>query len=85
VKLTVDAERCMGHGRCYTVAPDLLTYDEEGFVSIRGQVIDVPDGDGGGAELPGAGPAPDPRRVGRIDSAHIDRAQVRAGSIREAG
>ena len=43
MKLTVDAERCMGHGRCYTVAPELLTYDEEGFVSIRGQVIDVPD------------------------------------------
>jgi ferredoxin len=42
VKMTVDADRCMGHGRCYTVAPDLLTYDEEGFVTIRGQVIDVP-------------------------------------------
>jgi ferredoxin len=43
VKLTVDADRCMGHGRCYGVAPDLLTYDEEGFVSIRGQTIDVPE------------------------------------------
>jgi ferredoxin len=43
MKLTVDADRCMGHGRCWTVAPDLLTYDEEGFVSIRGVVIDVPD------------------------------------------
>jgi ferredoxin len=43
VKLTVDAERCMGHGRCYTVAPELLTYDEEGFVTIRGMVIDVPE------------------------------------------
>jgi ferredoxin len=43
VKLTVDADRCMGHGRCYAVAPDLLTYDEEGFVSIRGRVIDVPE------------------------------------------
>jgi ferredoxin len=42
VKLTVDAERCMGHGRCYTVAPDLLSYDDEGFVAIRGLVIDVP-------------------------------------------
>jgi ferredoxin len=40
--MTVDADRCMGHGRCYTVAPDLLTYDEEGFVTIRGEVIDVP-------------------------------------------
>ena len=44
MKLTVDGERCMGHGRCYSVAPDLLTYDEEGFVSIRGVVIDVPPG-----------------------------------------
>ena len=43
MKLTVDFDRCMGHGRCYTVAPDLLTYDEEGFVTIRGQTIDVPD------------------------------------------
>jgi ferredoxin len=43
VRLTVDADRCMGHGRCYSVAPDLLTYDEEGFVSIRGQTIDVPE------------------------------------------
>lgn len=33
----------MGHGRCYTVAPDLLAYDEEGFVTIRGVVLDVPD------------------------------------------
>jgi ferredoxin len=43
VKITVDADRCMGHGRCYTVAPDLLTYDDEGFVTIRGQVLEVPE------------------------------------------
>ena len=43
MRLTVDADRCMGHGRCYAVAPDLLSYDEEGFVTIRGQVIDVPE------------------------------------------
>jgi len=43
MKLTVDADRCMGHGRCYTVAPDLLSYDDEGFVAIRGLVIDVPE------------------------------------------
>lgn len=42
MKIAVDADRCMGHGRCYAVAPDLLTYDEEGFVTIRGQAIDVP-------------------------------------------
>ena len=43
MKLTVDGERCMGHGSCYTVAPDLLTYDEEGFVTIRDREIDVPE------------------------------------------
>ena len=42
MRLAVDAERCTGHGRCYTVAPDLLAYDDEGYVSIRGGAIDVP-------------------------------------------
>jgi ferredoxin len=42
VKLTVDGAGCMGHGRCYQMAPDLLTYDEEGYVTIRDQTIDVP-------------------------------------------
>ena len=41
MKLAVDENRCTGHGRCYTVAPDLLTYDEEGFVSIRDETIEV--------------------------------------------
>jgi ferredoxin len=44
VKLTVDGRSCMGHGRCYRMAPDLLTYDDEGYVTIRDQTIDVPDG-----------------------------------------
>ena len=42
VKLTVDGASCMGHGRCYQMAPDLLTYDDEGYVTIRDQTIDVP-------------------------------------------
>ena len=42
IKLTVDAELCTGHGCCYTVAPKLLAYDAEGFVTIRGQTIYVP-------------------------------------------
>lgn len=33
----------MGHGRCYQLAPGLLTCDDEGYVTIRDQVIDVPD------------------------------------------
>jgi ferredoxin len=44
MKLQVSAELCRGHGRCYTVAPDLLEDDEdEGFVTARGQIVDVPE------------------------------------------
>ncbi len=42
MKLTVDANQCMGHGRCYTLAPELLDSDDEGYVTIRGHTIDVP-------------------------------------------
>jgi len=34
----------MGHGRCYSLAPQMLTSDDEGYVTIRGgDPIDVPD------------------------------------------
>jgi ferredoxin len=42
--LSIDADRCMGHGRCYSAAARLLSDDEEGFVAQRGQVIEVSDG-----------------------------------------
>ena len=42
MRLTVDGKGCMGHGRCYLLAPDLLTDDDEGFVTIRDQTIEVP-------------------------------------------
>ena len=41
MRLSVDGQSCMGHGRCYQVAPDLLTFDDEGYVTIRDQTIDV--------------------------------------------
>jgi ferredoxin len=44
VKLHVDATGCTGHGRCYTLAPELLTSDDEGYVTIRGSAIEVPEG-----------------------------------------
>lgn len=43
MKLSVDSARCMGHGRCYAVAPELLDCDDEGYVTVRGSAIDVPE------------------------------------------
>lgn len=42
MKLTIDANLCRGHGRCYNLAEDLLEDDDDGFVTARGQTIDVP-------------------------------------------
>jgi ferredoxin len=39
MKVQIDSEKCQGHGRCYDLAPDVFTDDEEG----NGQVIG--DGD----------------------------------------
>jgi ferredoxin len=36
VKVQIDSDKCQGHGRCYDLAPDVFTDDEEG----NGQVID---------------------------------------------
>lgn len=44
MKLTVDAHLCSGHGRCYTLVPELFSTDDEGFCEQRGEVIDVPAG-----------------------------------------
>ena len=44
MKLTVLEDKCRGHGLCYSLAPAVLEDDDdEGYVSIRGQIIDVPD------------------------------------------
>ena len=42
-ELSVDESRCTGHGRCYTEAPKLLSDDDEGFVTLRGHSLEVPD------------------------------------------
>jgi ferredoxin len=44
MKLTVDEHLCSGHGRCYTLVPELFTTDDEGFCEQRGQIVEVPTG-----------------------------------------
>jgi ferredoxin len=42
VRLTLDTERCTGHGRCYSLAPELFDSDDEGHsILLHPQ---VPDG-----------------------------------------
>jgi ferredoxin len=36
VRVAIDAELCTGHGRCYTLAPDVFDADERGLGLVRG-------------------------------------------------
>lgn len=36
MKVQISSERCQGHGRCYDLAPDLFTEDEEGYGTVVG-------------------------------------------------
>ena len=40
MRIEIDHDRCTGHGRCYSLAPELFDCDDEGY----GQVLisDVP-------------------------------------------
>ena len=42
MKVNIQGGRCTGHGRCYSIAPGFLDYDDEGYVTIRDQIVDVP-------------------------------------------
>ena len=35
MRVSVDASLCMGHGRCYDVAPELFADDDEGYSVVR--------------------------------------------------
>jgi ferredoxin len=43
VKVQIDSERCQGHGRCYDLAPQLFTEDEEGYGQVIGDGTVTPD------------------------------------------
>ncbi|MFG2072382.1 ferredoxin [Nonomuraea maritima] len=36
MKIQINTERCHGHGRCYTLAPELFGEDDEGYGVVLG-------------------------------------------------
>lgn len=44
MKVKVIGDRCTGHGRCWAVAPEVFSADDEGFNSDLDTVVDVPVG-----------------------------------------
>ncbi|WP_336214893.1 ferredoxin [Nonomuraea sp. LPB2021202275-12-8] len=43
MKVRIDPERCQGHGRCYDLAPELFSEDDEGYGLVRGDGMVPPD------------------------------------------
>jgi ferredoxin len=43
MRVRIDPERCQGHGRCFTIAPELVTSDELGNGVVIGDGV-VADG-----------------------------------------
>lgn len=41
MKVSIDAERCSGQGRCFSMAPEVYTADDEGYVTARGETFEV--------------------------------------------
>jgi ferredoxin len=42
MRVSVDASACMGHGRCYDVAPELFDDDEEGYSVVKRDGLVLP-------------------------------------------
>lgn len=37
MRITIDAERCQGHGRCFLIAPNLFTFNDLGSGVVIGE------------------------------------------------
>ncbi len=43
MKVQIDSGKCQGHGRCYDLAPEVFTDDDEGYGQVIGEGILTPD------------------------------------------
>ncbi len=49
MRIVLDPERCTGHGRCYSLSPELFDSDDEGHSVVLHE--EVPEGLEGSARL----------------------------------
>lgn len=43
VRTRIDAGACQGHGRCYDLAPEVFGEDDEGYGTVLGDGVIMPD------------------------------------------
>jgi ferredoxin len=39
MRVRVDAEKCVGHGRCYELAPEVYAEDDRGHCCLRRETV----------------------------------------------
>jgi ferredoxin len=42
MKIRIDKARCVGNARCWAIAPEIYTLDDEGYIAV--EEIEVPAG-----------------------------------------
>jgi ferredoxin len=43
MRISVDADKCQGHNRCYALAPELFDVDDYGYASAVGDGVVPPE------------------------------------------
>jgi ferredoxin len=60
IRIEVDTERCTGHGRCWTLAPEVFEADDDGYCATTSVEIDeAADPDRAAAALKGVRSCPE--------------------------
>ena len=44
MRIRVDEDLCVGHGRCYSLEPSVFESDDDGYAAPRGAAFEVPEG-----------------------------------------
>lgn len=39
IRITINTDRCTGHGRCYVLAPEVFEPDDDGYSVVRASVV----------------------------------------------